>query len=81
MTCLHYSSPVKYNVVSHSILEKRFDEIEEHIEHPEAVTAFKIRLIIGVFCSRLIISRRERAVAKDSFGEMAAGSQVPGKIK
>ena len=35
MTCLHYSSPVKYNVVSNSVIEQRFDEVEEHTEDPE----------------------------------------------
>ena len=36
ITCLQCSSPVKYNVVSDSLVEKRFDEVEEHIENPEA---------------------------------------------
>ena len=46
----------------------------------ENPSAFKIRFTpdIWVFCSWLIISRIERAVARNSFGEMAAGSHVPG---
>ena len=36
---------------------------------------------IWVFSSLLNISRRERAVARNSFGEMTAGSQVPAHIK
>ena len=27
---------MKYDVVSDSLVEKRFDEVEEHIENPEA---------------------------------------------
>ena len=30
---------MKYDVVSDSLVEKRFDEVEEHIEDPEAVSA------------------------------------------
>ena len=34
-TCLHCSSPVKYDVVSDSLIEKRFNEVEKHVEDPE----------------------------------------------
>ena len=45
----------------------------------EKPSAFKTKLTpaIWVFCSRLIISKRVKAAAKNSFGKIAAGSQLP----
>ena len=43
---------MKYNVVSNSIIEQRFDEVEEDIEDPESVQAKMHNSGINTFASK-----------------------------